>query len=286
MNEGTHSKEVSQYYNQNTRLFNMFGKTGGTGNIHASLWGPGVLTSTEASNFTNRLILNHIQTRKNRVANVLDLGCGTGASLSYLCNQLAADTRLQGVTLSTRQANRANRLFLSSSGRVEVHVADFHHLPDPWTGQFDVAFAIESFVHSDQPESFFLEAKRILKPTGDLILIDTFPEPEINEPEFGFANEVTDYQQFWKAGNVLYLNQIESLANRCGFEIRSEIDLTDYVEKDRLRDRWIARYVRTCKRMTALHPYLRALRGGNAVQAGFRHGWLTYRQINLASCSI
>lgn len=285
MNNTTHSQQVSHYYDRNTWLFNMFGKTGGTKNIHASLWGPGVHSSTDASNYTNSLVLSSIQSASDEVKSVLDLGCGTGATLVYLEKNLAAPLRLSGVTLSARQAAMANRMMKSRHPGIEVHAANYHQLPESWSQQFDLGFAIESFVHSSDPESFFREAKRVLSPKGKLVLIDTFPEPNVHDTNFSFSEEVKDYQSCWKAGHIVDTNLLSRLANQQGFELIYNEDLTGYVETDRPRDRWIAGFNKRFKALTTLHPYLVAMRGGNAVQAGFRNGWLRYRHIILQSCA-
>ncbi len=257
----------------------MFGKTGGTRNIHASLWGPGVTSSKEASNYTNTLILDLIESSTGLSPKILDLGCGTGATLAYLQDHGHPNTELVGVTLSQHQADRAKAIFSNNHSCISVQAADYHHLPKTWHARFDLAFAIESFVHSSQPQLFFEEAHRVLQPGGTLVLIDTFPVKEASSNHFKYANEVSDYQVFWNAGQVLDPDQLGQLAARTGFKIISNEDLTPFVEKDRIRDRWIARFNRRFHRLTTLHPYLHALRGGNAVQSGFRHGWLTYRKI-------
>ncbi len=267
-------------------LFNMFGKTGGTHNIHASLWGPGVTTSTDASNYTNSLILTRILNDQNEIQMVLDLGCGTGATLAYLKKRIPDTLRLYGITLSPRQAAMANRIKGKHQLGFEVLAADFHQLSATWSQKFDLAFAIESFVHSSDPESFFREVKRVLRPNGKLVLIDTFPEPEVHDANFPFPDDVQDYLSCWKAGHLLDKTRLTQLAGKNGFKLILNEDLTGYVEKDRPRDRWIALFNKRFKRLTTIHPYLLALRGGNAVQAGFRSGWLRYRHIILESCSI
>lgn len=262
----------------------MFGKTGGTKNIHASLWGPGVRTAREASNYTNSLILSSIQNTASEINSVLDLGCGTGATLAYLRHNLTTSVRLTGVTLSQRQATMANRIMRASHPGIEIHAADYHHLPASWSHQVDLAFAIESFVHSSDPDTFLREAYRVLGPRGRLVLIDTFPEPAAMHPDFRYSEEIEDYQSYWKAGHILDVMQLSQLARNHGFDLIFNDDLTAFVETDRPRDRLIAAFNKRFKPLTTIHPYMQALRGGNAVQAGFRNGWLRYRHLILESC--
>lgn len=259
----------------------MFGKTGGTRNIHASLWGPGVTSSKEASNYSNTLILDLIERPILPRTRVLDLGCGTGASLAYIQENTRLDLDLVGVTLSQRQAIFAAEHLSKLHPDITVYAADYHHLPHSWNANFDLAFAIESFVHSPHPELFLEATFNVLQPGGLLVLIDTFPSTAASSDHFIFKQDVSDYQQFWNAGQILDPDALGQLASSYGFLMTINDDLTAWVEKDRVRDRWIAQFNRRFHRLTTFHPYLHALRGGNAVQAGFRNGWLTYRKIVL-----
>lgn len=261
----------------------MFGKTGGTRNIHASLWAPGVTSSREASNYTNSIILRCMEGPYGDQPRILDLGCGTGATLAYLRAHTCLHPELTGITLSPHQAELAQRLLQKRQPDIRILAADYHHLPQSWAGHFHLAYAIESFVHSSEPHLFFQEAHRVLQPGGKLILIDTFPASSASTDHFIHQQEVSDYQTFWNAGQILDPAALALLAHQSGFRITVNDDLTPWVEKNRLRDRWIAQFNRRFHRYTTIHPYLHALRGGNAVQSGFRHGWLTYRCIVLES---
>lgn len=286
MQPTTHTRKVSQYYDRNTWLFNMFGKTGGTRNIHASLWGPGVSTSQEASHYTNRLICQLADQIRNKPARILDLGCGVGASMAYLAGHAVGPLELTGITLSQRQAETGNALSRSIRGEWHILAGDFHQLPETWTGQYDLAYALESFVHSPHPESFFREAARVLTTGGQLAILDTFPTKPFSDHSSPVQELLSDYQAYWKAGHILTTNETEAIASGHGLILTGNDDLTPWVEKDRPRDRWIARFNRRFRPLTTLHPYLHALRGGHAVQCGLQQGWLNYRMLTFQNSPV
>src|SRR5688572_18212979 len=101
-------EEVQNYYDRNTRRFERFGHGKDTGAIHRAVYGEGVRSRAEALAFVDRLLLRELTTLEASFAEprqILDLGCGVGASLLFLAEH--ADIRGTGVTLSRVQAERA-----------------------------------------------------------------------------------------------------------------------------------------------------------------------------------
>src|SRR3954449_10447223 len=157
---------VSEYYDANTRKFLL---SGGDRAIHRELWGPGVTSSREAVNHTHALVLDQLAPDDRRV---LDLGCGVGAAALYLARRRAVE--VVGVSISPAQVRLADRFAARGGplqGAVRFTQADFTALPGDLTG-FDLAFAIESFVHADRAAGFFDQAARALRPGGALVVID------------------------------------------------------------------------------------------------------------------
>ena len=52
---------VARYYDSNTGRFLLVGRAGASHSIHRQLWGPGVDTAEDASDYINRLIEDRVR---------------------------------------------------------------------------------------------------------------------------------------------------------------------------------------------------------------------------------
>lgn len=114
---------------------------------------------------------------------VLDLGCGRGALLSRLAGQLEQSGLAVGLDLwhSRDQSHNAatvtqrNMTVLGLTDRVKLVTGDMVALPFP-DAQFDVittSFALHNIHDAQQRQRALQEAVRVLKPGGQLAIIDT-----------------------------------------------------------------------------------------------------------------
>ncbi len=276
MKHNSHRTWLKAYYDKNTIFFNKFGKAGRTHNIHASIWHEGIADPFSASHYSNQLILETIISTRKDNATILDLGCGIGGSLIYLSERLNSNFTLAGITLSSYQAQNAlSHIRSEIASRIAIQQGDFHELPEFWQTHFDVVYAIESFVHSDDPTHFIKEASRVLRPGGLLLLIDTFPQSHKSSQKVD--GYIKDYQTQWGAGNTLTPEELFKIASEYGLQPAHNEDLTKYIATNRRRDYWIGLLNKLFRPLLRSHIYLQSLRGGHAVQMGFRQGWLSYR---------
>lgn len=101
---------------------------------------------------------------------ILDVGCGFGGTLGSL-NRQAAEMRLVGVNLDPRQLEICRLLLPANGNRLEWEEADACRLPYP-AHCFDRVLCIEAMFHFSSRRDFFLEAARVLKPGGTLVVSD------------------------------------------------------------------------------------------------------------------
>lgn len=96
---------------------------------------------------------------------VLEIACGTGVGLGYLARTARSvtggDIDLDNidVALQTYAAHPSVRLCRLN--------AETLHFPD---GSFDVVMLLEALYYLEHPESFFREARRVLRPGGKLLI--------------------------------------------------------------------------------------------------------------------
>ncbi len=157
--------------------------------LHGGYWDEKATTFRKALLRLNEVMAEMAGIQKDMY--VLDAGCGVGGSSIFLANEYRC--KVLGISLVDRQ------LFLARENakkkKVAPHLIDFQNMDYTATGlpsnTFDVVWAIESVCHSYEKMDFIKEAYRILKPGGQLILIDYFMQRSPKD-----SKEADDYQFF------------------------------------------------------------------------------------------
>ncbi len=209
---------------------------------------------------------------------VLDLGCGVGSSLQYLKGRTSEHVDFTGVSISPAQIELARQKLLSASeqSRTAFVCASFQQLPKELR-DFDLAFAIESFIHSPDAEVFFQQVSNCLRPGGLLIVFDDFLIREaVTKREKRVLNE---FHSGWKANNLDRIVHLSNLADVSGLSLTEDVDLTRYLKLGRPRDKAIAMLAPFLRVLPFSNQYTTFLLGGNARQEGFQRGLLGYRMV-------
>ena len=203
-----------------------------------------------------------------RTLRVLDLGCGVGSSLCYL----AEHTLIQGtgVTLSPVQARLAQQRVhdLGMTDRIRCVEADYCDLPDD-VGVVDLAYAIESFVHGPDPNRFFAECSRRVRPRGLLVICDDFRRTTTDPAA---PATVERFRRGWHINTLVERGELRAVAASAGFEHELTVDLTSYLELDRV----IAALVALAGWLPAVERRYDHLIGGSALQKCLSMGWIGY----------
>ena len=261
---------VRRYYDANTWKFLL---SGTQRSIHRELWGPGVTSAGEAVHHTHALVLDHVAPAHRRV---LDLGCGVGTAALYLAERRPVEA--VGVSISPAQIDLAEQFAARSKplqGSVRFVTADFTDLPDELTG-FDLAFAIESFVHADPAAAFFRQAARALRPGGVLVVIDDVRVTDPSDPR------LDDFRTGWHVSSLLSVQEAARLAADAGLELEESTDLSSLQRLGRPRDR-VLRVVQPLLRRIMNHSvWAESMVGGDALQRCHQQGLLEYRLLRYA----
>ncbi len=260
----TTGDRVRQYYDGNTWKFLL---TGTERAIHRELWAPGVNTRAQAVHHAHRLVLDELPTDSRRV---LDLGCGVGSAAFYLAQRRPVE--VVGVSISPAQVRLADGFASRSEplqGSVRFVNGDFTALPEDLVG-FDLAFAIESFVHAHSATAFFAEAARALRPGGSLVVIDDLLIGDPTDPR------LDDFRIGWHVGNLVTVAEAEAMAGSVGLDLVESLDLSAYQRLGRPRDRVVRAAQPVLRRARGRSVWAEALVGGDALQRCHQAGLLEY----------
>ena len=277
--------QVRHYYDRHTAGFVAYGQGGALGAIHRAVWGPGATTREQAFRYVEDRIADQLHrlvteldgtapTRgsSERGLRVLDLGCGVGSSLCYL----AEHTPIQGtgVTLSPVQARLAMQRVhdLGMTDRIRCVEADYCDLPD-LVGVVDLAYAIEAFVHGPDPNRFFAECSRRVRPRGLLVICDDFRRTTTDPAA---TATVERFRRGWHINTLVDRGELRAVAASAGFQHELTVDLTSYLELGRVRDRVIDALVALAGWLPAVERRYDHLIGGSALQTCLSMGWIGY----------
>ena len=172
---------IAKYYDNTLPYYRRFWYRGGESNaLHYGFWDNETKSVEEALLNENRFLAEVAKIQSTD--KVLDAGCGVGGSSIWLAKQKRV--KVIGITLSEKQIKEAKKLAkrVGVDGEVEFQLKDFLK-----TGfednSFDVVWAIESVCHTENKIDFLLEAYRILRSGGRLIVADGILKRDPNPDE-------------------------------------------------------------------------------------------------------
>ena len=272
------TEEVRDYYDLNTARW--FARPRDSDAIHRAVWGEGVTSQAGAFQYVDRLVLGELEGLAGAFPaplHVLDLGCGIGNSLIFLASN--AVIRGTGVTLSGVQAEFAAR-HVQQAGLtdcVECLKGDFLDLPRT-IAPAQLAFSIEAFVHSPDPERYFAATAGHVEPGGLLVVCDDF----LSDRARGHlsrrsARLLDDVRSGWLARSLITLADADACARRAGYRLVKNLDLTMHLDVRRPRDLLVAAIVGLGRHLPLTGYRWRSLVGGNALQAALMAGLIEFR---------
>lgn len=102
-------------------------------------------------------------------AKILDVGCGMGGSSLYLAEKYQAE--VTGITLSDKQLKMAyERIPDYLRSKIRFQKADAHTMENIGTHSFDIVWSLESCEQFYNKELFIIQALRVLKKGGKLMI--------------------------------------------------------------------------------------------------------------------
>jgi SAM-dependent methyltransferase len=271
---GFDAEQIRRYYDRHTSAFVALGQRGSDGAIHRAVWGPGTDTHRQAFRYVEdqiALLLQGLPPSPDRL-NVVDLGCGIGASLCYLAARVPV--RGTGITLSPVQARFAEQRIRESgfADRIRCIEGDCCDVPIG-TGPADLAYAIESFSHVQDPARFFAQCRRLIRPGGLLLICDDFQRSS-DEP--GAAHAIERFRRGWHINTLITREELRGVARAAGLEHESTTDLSPYLELRRVRDRIANVLLALFSWFLPDASRYSYVAGGSALQTCLERDWIGY----------
>jgi tocopherol O-methyltransferase len=205
-----------------------------------------------------------------RGADILDIGCGFGASSIYLAKHYNAT--VTGITISSVQVEMANQAAALERLDAKFLLMDAEAMN--FQKQFDVLWSVESISHYQNLPGFFASAAKLLKPGGTFAMTDWFKKENLTPEETrksivpiekGMFVELQSMNEYEKllTSNGLQIMRREVLSKNCA----KTWDLSLNIIKD--KSFWLL----AAKFGTHFVTYLKAF---EAMRAGFASGNFVY----------
>jgi tocopherol O-methyltransferase len=241
--------------------------------ISRSLWGEHLhhgywIRGDESKEKAQLQLIEHLARLTNiqSGSDILDIGCGLGASSLYLAKHY--DAAVTGITISSVQVEMAVQAAAREQLDAKFLLMDAEAMN--FQKQFDLLWSVESISHYQNRQDFFAAAAKLLKPGGSFAIIDWFKKEHLTLPEtrkfidpiergmFVELQVMDDYQQFL-ISNGLQIMHREVLNKNCA----KTWDLCLDIVKDR------SLWALAAKHGTHFLSHLKAFQ---AMRAGFASG--------------
>jgi cyclopropane-fatty-acyl-phospholipid synthase len=222
-------ERTNVHYEQPVEFFYLI--TGGEWNVYScNLWEEGIESDTESQEAKLDLLAQLVDLKPGQ--RILDVGCGWGGPLVYLCNKYGASG--VGLTLSSTQKKAADE-------RIARHGADAQVIESHWKDYtddrgFDLVYTDEVIVHFHDLGDFFSKAYSLLRVGGRLLN----KELHFTHKRYSAMTRAMSRVQeiYGSTGNYRTLAEELTLEGEAGFEVQRihQMPLTHY---RKTLERWL-----------------------------------------------
>jgi tocopherol O-methyltransferase len=201
---------------------------------------------------------------------ILDIGCGFGASSLYLARNFNAS--VTGINTSSVQIQMAVQSAVNKKLDAKFILMDAQAMS--FQKQFDLLWSVESISHYENREEFFATAARLLKPGGLFALTDWFKKDHLTQEET--SKFITPIEEGMMV-ELQVMDEYERFLTSHGLQIIHREVLNQNCAKtwdlglDIIRDK--AFWELAAKHGSQFITYLKAFR---AMRAGFSSGNFVY----------
>jgi cyclopropane-fatty-acyl-phospholipid synthase len=205
-------ERTNVHYEQPVEFF--YTVTAGEWNVYScNWWDPGTTDPTVSQEAKLDIFARMLDLKPGQ--RILDVGCGWGGPLTYLCKRYGV--RGVGLTISPKQKVAAEERIAKYG--VDVQIVESHWRDYVDEEGFDAVYTDEVIVHFHNLDEFFAKVHSLLH-EGGLML-----NKELHNvhPDYGKINRTTAHinEIYGETGNYRSLGEELSLANEAGFEVQS-----------------------------------------------------------------
>lgn len=163
---------------------------------------------------------------------LLDVGCGLGGTAEYLRKSFP-NRSIYGINVSEYQIGKCRER--APDAHFEVMPAEQMRFPD---AMFDSIVSIEAALHFRGRQEFLREARRVLKPNGEIVVADLIFKGEPTAFRKVLAgqecySDFADYEKLWKNAGFddVALEDITQASWRSFTEHYKKVTLRELLEK-------------------------------------------------------
>ncbi|HMO56146.1 MAG TPA: methyltransferase domain-containing protein [Roseiflexaceae bacterium] len=267
--------EIRAYYERNTALFQLLSRGRQSYAIHRAVWLDQTVDYAAALRYVNDTIgvvleplIEHTGGAGLRL---IDLGCGIGGTVIDLARRYRGSLKAIGISISPAQLRLAQHN--AALAGVVCRFVEADYLQPPFGPCFDLAIAIESFIHAPAYRDAIIAAARLLAPGGQLIICDDF----LAETASAGDRRVATFMRGWHAPGLTHVSRVRQAAAAAGLTLCEQRDLTVGLRLHPSPDR----VAETLLQLTAPLPQQwrlsQSLIGSMALQQCLHHGSIRYQ---------
>jgi len=208
-------EKIQHYYDNLWSVGKDFGQRFIDGGFHFGYYEKGVMNYPDAIQNMNRYIGELLELKTDQALQVLEAGCGIGATSRYLAKKYQK-SHFTGISLGTEEIELAKKITQEQNlSNIQFLSGNYNNTGFP-NNSFDRIFALESIVYAIKKEDVIKELSRILRPQGKCVIIDGFfPK---HHPSSSFLKRAYHLMLMKRSiPNVITLNEMRSFLDSAGF---------------------------------------------------------------------